>query len=116
MMATKSGQFSVEYLFEGQVWPSFQQKVIKVIEKWANEEPNLLRYSYQFKSSNSFPHSADIASSASSMAALSLCLLSLCQKWNQTLDNEEAFLINASHWARLGSGSASHSLFPKLAW
>jgi len=116
MVASESNQFSVEYLFAGQAQPSFQQKVIKVIEKWAREEPKLLKYSYQFNSSNSFPHSAGIASSASSMAALSLCLLSLCQKWNDKLDQEEAFLKQASHWARLGSGSAARSLFPKLAW
>lgn len=116
MVAIPSEHFSVQYLFEGKNQDAFQQKVIKVIEKWAVEEPNILKFNYRFESSNSFPHSAGIASSASSMAALSLCLLSLCQKWNQELDNETAFFNKASHWARLGSGSAARSVYPMLAW
>lgn len=114
MKAELIGQFDVEYLFEDKVNEKFQEKVKKVILTYAEKSPELLDYKYQFKSSNTFPHSTGIASSASSMAALALCLLSLRQKWDQELDSKENFFKEASHWARLGSGSAARSVFPGL--
>ncbi len=64
---------------------------------------------------NSFPHSAGIASSASAMSALALCLCSVEQRLFGTLDDPAAFLQKASYIARLGSGSACRSVYPKLA-
>ena len=60
---------------------------------------------------NSFPHSVGIASSASSFASLALCL---CEIEQRLMGNEglgSAFLQKASFVARLGSGSASRSVF-----
>ena len=60
---------------------------------------------------NSFPHSVGIASSASSFASLALCL---CEIEQRMLGNEglgSAFLQKASFVARIGSGSASRSVY-----
>jgi len=64
---------------------------------------------------NSFPHSAGIASSASAMSALALCLCSLEDKLFGTLQEPAEFDRKASWLARLGSGSACRSIFPYAA-
>jgi len=67
--------------------------------------------SFDIKSENSFPHSSGIASSASSMGALALCL---CDIEKKLFNNEKDFLKKASHLSRLGSGSASRSIYPSV--
>jgi diphosphomevalonate decarboxylase len=67
-------------------------------------------YSLRISSSNTFPHSAGIASSASGMAALALCLLDLEYRYREQERPANFFQI-ASRWARLGSGSACRSLY-----
>ncbi|TVR74377.1 MAG: diphosphomevalonate decarboxylase, partial [Marinilabiliales bacterium] len=64
------------------------------------------------ESSNSFPHSSGIASSASAMSALALCLTSLERVISASPSDDESFLRKASYVARLGSGSASRSVYP----
>jgi len=63
-------------------------------------------------SRNTFPHSSGIASSASSMSALVLCLLDIERMVN---NNPDINLKEASRIARLASGSACRSVFPKAA-
>ena len=67
-------------------------------------------------SENSFPHSSGIASSASGLSAIAMCLMSLESALNPDLSVEK---INkkASFLARLGSGSASRSIEgPMVVW
>jgi diphosphomevalonate decarboxylase len=67
-------------------------------------------------SENSFPHSSGIASSASGLSAIAMCLISLEAALNPGLTQE---FINkkASFLARLGSGSASRSIEgPLVVW
>ena len=67
-------------------------------------------------SENSFPHSSGIASSASGLSAIAMCLMSLEQELNPELSS---IFINkkASFLARLGSGSASRSIEgPLVVW
>jgi len=64
-------------------------------------------YEASITTTNSFPHSSGIASSASGMAALVLCLLEL----EATLLNTKIDLKKASFLSRLASGSASRSIF-----
>lgn len=73
--------------------------------------PFLKQLSLEIKTSNSFPHSAGIASSASGMSALALCLVSLEEKLFEPLENKAVFLTKASYLARLGSGSACRSVY-----
>ena len=61
------------------------------------------------ETSNTFPHSSGIASSASGMSALALCLMQIEQQLNPTI-SKEFFNKKASFLARLGSGSACRSI------
>jgi diphosphomevalonate decarboxylase len=64
-------------------------------------------YDASIITTNSFPHSSGIASSASGMAALIMCLMEL----EATILNCDIDYKKASNLARLASGSASRSIF-----
>ncbi len=106
----------IELFFEGQKMPSFVPKIEKFFDHVSSYLPWLKEVSFQLETSNSFPHSAGIASSASSMAALSCCLVELDSLLNDHSDSfTNKFYSRASFYARLGSGSACRSLFPYAA-
>lgn len=100
---------SFRYFFEGVENQSFNKKISLFLDTFAHHYPIVCDYQLEFFSSNSFPHSAGIASSASSMAALSLCLTSFLERIENK--KQEDFFKHASYWARLGSGSACRSLY-----
>jgi diphosphomevalonate decarboxylase len=105
----------VRLFFHGEESPAFLGKIehfFKAIEEFFPFIPFL---NFTIYSENSFPHSAGIASSASSMSALALCLCSLERELMNTLADEEAFLHKASFIARIGSGSACRSVYPGIA-
>jgi len=77
--------------------------------------PFLKQLSITINTGNSFPHSAGIASSASAMSALALCLCSLEDRLFGTLQDAALFEQKASFLARLGSGSACRSIFSHAA-
>ncbi|WP_394974758.1 diphosphomevalonate decarboxylase [uncultured Croceitalea sp.] len=105
----KSNFFSFDLLFEGKAKEDFKPKITTFLERIEKYVPFLKEYHFNIETSNSFPHSSGIASSASGMAALSLCLVSIEKMINPSL--EEAFLKQkASFLARLGSGSACRSI------
>jgi len=108
---TTSKRIQLKYIFEGEENVAFQSKVLALLEKLADELPFLKEYSLEIDSRNTFPHSAGIASSASSMSALALCLLSIEEKITGKKLNFDTFYKRASHIARLGSGSASRSVY-----
>ena len=94
----------------------FQKKMLAFMESVLHEFPFLTQWNMRIDSENSFPHSAGIASSASSMSALALCLCSLENRLGGKLEeNSPAFLKRASHIARLASGSACRSVYPNMA-
>ncbi|MFA9391897.1 MAG: diphosphomevalonate/mevalonate 3,5-bisphosphate decarboxylase family protein [Prolixibacteraceae bacterium] len=101
----------IKYMFEGKRNLEFEQKVVKFIKSLLGELPFLNQFELRFESHNSFPHSTGIASSASSMSALALCLISLEEEFNGKKLSSEEFFTRASYFARLGSGSASRSVF-----
>lgn len=106
---------SLEFFFEGQLNETFQKKVQQYLESITDIFPFLRQLHMKIRSSNSFPHSAGIASSASGMSALALCLCSLEYELFGTLEDDAAFRRKASFVARLGSGSACRSIYSKLA-
>ena len=111
-----AGQFSFDLLFEGEEKPDFKPKIQKFFERVEAYVPFLKYYHFTIETSNSFPHSSGIASSASGMAALALCIMSLEKEMNPetTID---FFNKKASFLARLGSGSASRSVEgPLVVW
>ncbi|PIY08998.1 MAG: diphosphomevalonate decarboxylase [Flexibacter sp. CG_4_10_14_3_um_filter_32_15] len=105
---------SLEFWFENQKNEKFEQKIRKFLESLLPTQSFLGFVHLKIYSQNSFPHSAGIASSASSMAALALCLCDLEKNLLNTLQNEEAFYQKASYLARLGSGSAARSVYSNI--
>lgn len=107
---------TLEFLFEGQPNEKFKEKIAKFLESILAEMPFLEQYRLTVSSSNSFPHSTGIASSASSMSALAMCLCTM-EATVAGLPQDDAFYRRASHFARLASGSACRSVYGGLvAW
>ena len=106
---------SLEFLFHQEPNEPFREKVLKFLESVADIFPFLRQLDLTVQTGNSFPHSAGIASSASAMSALALCLCSLEHELFETLDDDAEFDRKSSYIARLGSGSACRSIFPVAA-
>jgi diphosphomevalonate decarboxylase len=112
-----SNQFEIEVILDGEPEDSFKPKIISFFERVEPYLPFLRNYSFKIETSNSFPHSSGIASSASGMSALALCLLSLERSACSVAMNQDQFNKKASFLARLGSGSASRSIEgPLVVW
>lgn len=108
---TAQEKISLEFLFEGKQNPQFAKRIGAFLLSLLPTYPFLANVHLNISSRNSFPHSAGIASSASSMSALALCLCSMERHLCGTLTNEEDFFRKASALARLASGSACRSLY-----
>ena len=109
-------KFNFEVYFEGAKKDSFKPKIQKFFERIEKQVPFLKDFEFVIKSRNSFPHSSGIASSASGMSALALCIMSLEKELNPSI-TEAYFYKKASFLARLGSGSASRSIEgPIIVW
>ncbi len=100
----------INFTFEGEEKPDFLPKIEHFIRAILPEMPWLIECRLRISSSNTFPHSSGIASSASAFAALALCLTDIESQWNNSADKGR-FFRTASHRARLGSGSAARSVF-----
>lgn len=101
----------LDFYFEGKTNPLFETRVMKYLKSIAAYLPFLDQLHLKIQSKNSFPHSSGIASSASSMSALALCLVQIEKELFNTLEDANDFLRKASFLARLGSGSAARSVF-----
>lgn len=96
----------------GERHSDFEPKIRQFIERLGSEASFLNEIYLRIDTRNSFPHSSGIASSASGMSALALCLLELKMKLESI--HPPDFKREASRWARLGSGSASRSVYGGL--
>ncbi|MBQ2852258.1 MAG: hypothetical protein IJE76_02575 [Bacteroidales bacterium] len=101
-------QFSFDFYFEGKESKAFKDKIEKFILKNEQYFTFLKGLHFKIESYNSFPHSSGIASSASSMSALVMCLLGIKYK-DSEIDMQEASFLS-----RLASGSASRSVYPTM--
>lgn len=111
--------FSFEVFLDGQLKADFKPKILTFFKRIKTYLPFLKDYHFKIETSNTFPHSSGIASSASGMSALALCLMSI---ENELINssvipsaveesyNKDFFIKKASFLARLGSGSACRSL------
>lgn len=99
------------FLFEGKSNEAFAARIWKFMDSLKPLFPFLDQLHLSIETQNSFPHSAGIASSASAMSALALCLVDMEQKLFGSPESEDEFLRKASYIARLGSGSASRSVY-----
>ncbi len=104
-----SKDFNVQVIFEGKTKEDFKPKIITFLDRIEKYVPFITDYNFIIKTDNSFPHSSGIASSASGMSALALCLMSIEKELDPGID-EEYFNQKASFLARLGSGSAARSI------
>jgi diphosphomevalonate decarboxylase len=101
--------FSFDVFFEGEKNEAFKPKINTFFNRVLEYVPFLKDYHFKIETSNTFPHSSGIASSASGMSALAMCLMSVENLLNPELSN--AYLIQkGSFLARLGSGSACRSI------
>ncbi len=103
-----SKSFSVEFIFEGAADQKFAARVEKYLERITLIYPAIGDCSFRIESANSFPHSSGIASSASAMSALALCISSIFDNSEQ---DDDRFLDRASYLSRIGSGSAARSVY-----
>lgn len=109
------GSIDLEFYFHQEENESFHAKILAYLQSLLPVYPFLAQLKLTVHSGNSFPHSAGIASSASGMSALALCLCSLEDLLFGTLKDPAEFDRKASFLARLGSGSACRSIFPHAA-
>lgn len=100
------------FQFEGAQSDSFKQKLINYLKKITPLCPMVSFLKLSISSQNTFPHSAGIASSASSMAAMALTICSIEKElFPDQFESDEYFFAKASYLARLGSGSACRSVY-----
>ena len=104
----KKGDF--EIYFEGKKKDDFKPKIATFFERIEKYCPFLSAYDFVINSRNSFPHSSGIASSASGMSALALCVMSIERSLSNNEMTDAYFYKKASFLARLGSGSACRSV------
>lgn len=112
-------QFDFEIYLDGKRKDDFKPKIQSFFERIHVYLPFLKQYRFIIRTENTFPHSSGIASSASGMSALALCLVSMERKllksdvivggMEESLD-ATFFRNKASFLARLGSGSACRSI------
>src|SRR5690606_14121653 len=102
-----------DLFFEGKPKEDFKPKIATFFKRILEYCPYLLDYKLVINTENSFPHSSGIASSASGMSALALCVMSLEKELNPEI-TEDIFRKKASFLARLGSGSACRSIAGNL--
>ena len=112
----KSKEVSFDLFFEGKPKNEFKPKIAEFFKRVQEYCPYIFEYKMTINSENSFPHSSGIASSASGLSAIAMCLMSLENEINPNL-SEEFINKKASFLARLGSGSASRSIEgPLVVW
>lgn len=104
-------EVALTFKFHGEDKPAFADKIRRYFAGLTEVFPFIRQLSFHIHSENSFPHSAGIASSASGMSALALCLCSLEHKLFGSLEEDATFRQKASYLARLGSGSACRSIY-----
>lgn len=95
------------------------EKFVSRYEKYLNKNISdfkfLNDFSIEIETENTFPHSAGVASSASSFASFALCLIEAECEYRKDEFSLKKFQNTLSDFARRGSGSASRSLFGPVA-
>lgn len=105
----RKDNFSFEVYLDNEKKDDFKPKIETFFKRILPYLSFLKDYHFKIETSNTFPHSSGIASSASGMSALAACLMSIEKELNSEI-TDEYFTKKASFLARLGSGSACRSL------
>lgn len=106
--------YEVSVYLDGEKKDDFVPKIKQFFTRIVSYAPYLTKCSVEIHTHNTFPHSSGIASSASGMSALSMCLVDMERNCGVDMSEEE-MKKRASFYARLGSGSASRSIYPLAA-
>ncbi|HLS31226.1 MAG TPA: hypothetical protein VK021_10245 [Flavobacteriaceae bacterium] len=115
-LSQTSEEVHFEVIFDGQPSTSFRPKIEQFFNRIVAYLPFIKDYQFEIHTENSFPHSSGIASSASGMSALALCLMQMQKEMDPKM-SEDHFYQKASFLARLGSGSAARSVSgPMMVW
>ncbi len=114
---TDNQEVSLDFIFEGKKNEAFALRIKEYIQNILHHLPSLQGMHLTLSSRNSFPHSSGIASSASAFGAMALILNDLYYQMEGKSIHSPEFLQEVSELARLGSGSASRSIYPGfVAW
>ena len=105
----KSQSLDFDVFYNDKLKEEFKPKIQSFFERVVKYCPYILEYKFKINTKNTFPHSSGIASSASGISALALCIMSIEKLLNSKISND-FFYTKASFLARLGSGSACRSL------
>ena len=108
-LEAKASDFSFDLVFDGKPKEVFKPKIKTFFSRIETYLPFLKEYHFDIETSNSFPHSSGIASSASGMSAMALCLIEVERSMKPDM-TDDFFNQKASFLARLGSGSACRSV------
>lgn len=111
----KGSGISIHFSFEGKENEGFKKRIAGFLECIEKYFPFINQLHLDIQSANSFPHSSGIASSASGMSALALCLCDIERTLFPESYSTISFKQKASFIARLGSGSASRSIYPLVS-
>ena len=106
---SKPQLFDFDIFFDDMLKLDFKPKVHVFFERIKKYCPYILEYKFTINTTNTFPHSSGIASSASGVSALALCIMSIEKSIDPNI-SEDFFYKKASFLARLGSGSACRSV------
>lgn len=105
-----TSNFDFEVYLDGEKKDEFKPKIETFFKRVEGYVPFLKDYKFVVETRNTFPHSSGIASSASGMSAMALCLMSIEKQLVSEELSEDYFNQKASFLARLGSGSACRSI------
>jgi diphosphomevalonate decarboxylase len=109
--AENKGSVSLEFHFDNQRNEAFEARIQKYLDGLSEILPWLKSHKLVISSENTFPHSSGIASSASGMSALALCLTDVTNTLGEKKLSDQQFMRFASYLSRLGSGSACRSIY-----
>ncbi|GLR18925.1 diphosphomevalonate/mevalonate 3,5-bisphosphate decarboxylase family protein [Portibacter lacus] len=112
---TYDGSIDVNFIFDGFENDAFKDRIKKYLNSIKAYVPFVEQLHFNITSENTFPHSSGIASSASAMSAIALSICSIEDELFKSLSDINDFERKASMLARLGSGSASRSIFDSWA-
>ncbi len=102
----------LQFLLDQEPKPSFEPKIKQFISRIQDQLPFLNEVDLRISSSNNFPHGAGIASSAAGFGAMAMAFV---DAEGMLEPGSPEFLQKASYCARLGSGSASRSVYGEPA-
>ncbi|WP_185858764.1 diphosphomevalonate/mevalonate 3,5-bisphosphate decarboxylase family protein [Blattabacterium cuenoti] len=112
-MKKRKRNLSIKVFFSGKEKTSFTPKILEFFHRILFYCSYLRDFNFIIETYNTFPHSSGIASSASSMSSLALCIMEIEKKLVFSL-KKDFFFKKASFLSRLGSGSACRSIYPGL--